>query len=109
MTTFNGIYLLIHLSDCSCEKFYNKIKCTFNASIQKDLIEKLKAIEEDILKKYKSNKVPSYKIYEQVSSGFIKIYAEIGNKPNHSFILKISGIWETTTHYGLTYKFMKTC
>jgi hypothetical protein len=106
--TFNGIYLLINLSDCLCEKFYNKIKCTFNSSNQKELIEKLKLIEEEILKKYKTSKVPSYKIYEQLSSGFIKIYSEIGNKSNHLFILKISGIWETPTHYGLTYKFMKT-
>lgn len=106
--TFNGIYLLVNLTDCTCEKFYNKIKCTFNSSNQKELIEKLKFIEEDILKKYKTNKTPSYKIYEQLSSGFIKIYSELVNKTNHLFILKISGIWETNTHYGLTYKFMKT-
>ena len=106
--TFNGVYLLINLSECSCEKFYNKIKCTFNSSTQKELIEKLKVIEEDILKKYKNNKIPLFKIYEQISSGFIKIYFEIGSKYNNLFILKISGIWETQTHYGLTYKFMKT-
>jgi hypothetical protein len=105
--TFNGIYLLINLSDCLCEKFYNKIKCTFNSLIQKELIDKLKLIEEDILNKHKTNKAPLYKIYEQLSSGFIKVYSDIGNKSNHLFILKISGIWETTTHYGLTYKFMK--
>jgi hypothetical protein len=106
--TFNGVYLLINLSECSCEKFYNKIKCTFNSSTQKELIEKLKVIEEDILKKYNNNKIPLFKIYEQISSGFIKIYSEIGTKYNNLFILKISGIWETQTHYGLTYKFMKT-
>jgi hypothetical protein len=106
--TFNGIYLLINLYDCSCEKYYNKIKCMFNSNNQKDLIEKLKSIEEDILKKYKSNKIPSYKIFDQINSGFIKIYSEITNKSNNLFILKISGIWETNTHYGLTYKFIKT-
>jgi hypothetical protein len=106
--SFNGVYLLINLSECSCEKFYNKIKCTFNSSTQKELIEKLKVIEEDILKKYNNNKIPLFKIYEQISSGFIKIYSEIGTKYNNLFILKISGIWETQTHYGLTYKFMKT-
>ena len=26
---------------------------------------------------------------------------------NNLFILKISGIWETNTNYGLTYKFIK--
>jgi len=106
--TFNGVYLLIRLSDCICEKFYNKVKCTFNSSNQKELIEQIKSIEEDILKKYNTIKIPSYKINEQLSSGTIKIYSDIAYKSSHTFVLKISGIWETPTHYGLTYKFTKT-
>lgn len=103
--TLNGIYLLINLSDILCEKYYNKFKCSFNISNHKEIIENLKLIEEEILKKYKTNKTPSYKIYEQLKSGYIKIYSDVGNKPNTSFILKISGIWETQNNYGVTYKF----
>jgi hypothetical protein len=103
----NGIYLLINLSDISCEKYYNKYKCAFNNSNHKELIDNLKLIEEDILKKYKTNKVPSYKIYEQIKSGYIKLFSDTGNKSNCSFILKISGIWETHNNFGLTYKFIK--
>jgi|688.fasta_scaffold08930_14 hypothetical protein len=106
--SFNGVYLLIKLIDISCEKYYNKYKCNFNVNLHKDLIDNLKIIEDNILKKYKTNKIPSFKIYEQLKSGHIKIFNNIENKVNCSFILKISGIWETQSEFGLTYKFLKT-
>lgn len=104
----NGVYLLINLYDVHCEKYYNKYKCNFNISTHKDIIDNIKIIEEDILKKYKVNKIPLFKIYEQFSSGYIKIFSDLENKSKYSFILKISGIWETQINYGLTYKFIKT-
>jgi hypothetical protein len=105
----NGIYLLIHLTDImTSEKYYNKYKCNFNINFHKDMIENLKIIEENILKKYQTNKIPAYKIYEQLNLGHIKICDNIENKKSCSFILKISGIWETKNNYGLTYKFLKT-
>lgn len=105
----NGIYLLINLQDITCEKFYSKYKCNFNISVHKEIIDKLKQIEEQLLKKYNTNKIASYKIYEQLKSGFIKIFTDVGNRSQCSFILKISGIWETQYNYGLTYKFLKVC
>ena len=104
----NGVYLLINLCDVHFEKYYNKYKCNFNISNHKDIIDSIKIIEEDILKKYKVNKIPLFKIYEQFSSGYIKIFSDFENKPKYSFVLKISGIWETQINYGLTYKFIKT-
>lgn len=104
----NGIYLLINLTDVTCEKYYNKYKCNFNISNHKEIIDSLKIIEEDILKKYKTNKMPSYKIFEQLKAGHIKLFNDVGNLNSCSFILKISGIWETQSNYGLTYKFVKT-
>lgn len=104
---FNGIYLLVKLTDITSEKYYNKYKCNFNINLHKDMIENLKIIEENILKKYQTHKIPSYKIFEQLKSGHIKICDNIENKNNYSFILKISGIWETENNYGLTYKFFK--
>ena len=103
----NGIYLLINLTDVICDKFYSKYKCYFNISNHKDIIDHLKIIEEELLKKYKTTKIPSYKIYEQIRCGFIKIFNDVGNKQHCSFILKISGIWETPHNYGLTYKFLR--
>jgi Zn-dependent M16 (insulinase) family peptidase len=108
--TLNGIYLLINLKDVTCERYYNKYKCIFNTNIHKDLIEDIKIIEENIIQKFKdtsSIKYPEFKIYEQFKNGFIKIFKEIQNKTNHTFILKISGVWETNSSFGLTYKFMK--
>jgi Zn-dependent M16 (insulinase) family peptidase len=103
----NGIYLLVNLNEITCEKFYSKYKCNFNISDHKDIIDKLKQIEEQLLKKYNTNKIASYKIYEQLKSGYIKIFTDVGNRSQCSFILKISGIWETQYNYGLTYKFLK--
>jgi hypothetical protein len=103
----NGIYLLVNFNDITCEKYYNKYKCNFNISNHKDIIDSIKIIEEELLKKYKTNKIPSFKIYEQIRSGYIKIFSDIGNKQQCSFVLKISGIWETQQNFGLTYKFIK--
>jgi hypothetical protein len=103
----NGIYLLVDLYDITCEKYYNKYKCCFNVSNNKDIIDNLKIIEEEILKKYKTNKTPLFKIYEQIKTGYIKIFSDVGNNQKCSFILKISGIWEIQQNYGLTYKFIR--
>jgi len=108
LVTLNGIYILIKLNDIVCDKYYNKYKCAFDVYNHIDIINNLKNIEENILKKVDiKNKLPQYKIYEQLKNGNIKIFNDIGIKSTCSFILKISGIWETFSNYGLTYKFMK--
>lgn len=107
--TLNGIYLLIQLKDINCEKYYNKYKCVFNVNNHKALIEEIRLIEENILQKLSStyyNKYPEFKINEQLKNGFIKIFQEIHSNNMHNFILKISGVWETNSSYGLTYKFI---
>jgi len=105
----NGINLLIPLHDIIIEKYYNKYKCIFNVTTHKEIIENLKIIEEGLLKKYNiKNKIPQYKINEQFKNGNIKLFLENADKlSNSNFMLKISGIWETDCHFGLTYKFLK--
>jgi hypothetical protein len=110
--TLNGIYLLCSFKDIIYEKYYNKYKCIFNIAINKELLDKIKTIEDNILKNiYITNKIPQYKIYDQLKNGYIKIFQNIQKdhniQRNHTFILKISGIWETNMNYGLTYKFTK--
>ena len=108
LVTLNGIYILIKLNDVVCDKYYNKYKCAFDVYNHIDIINNLKNIEENILKKVDiKDKLPQYKIYEQLKNGNIKIFNDIGIKSCCSFILKISGIWETFSNYGLTYKFVK--
>ena len=106
--TLNGIYLIITLNNITCEKYFSKYRCFFSTALHKDIIDNLKIIEENILSKYDgADKTPQYKIYEQIKNGNIKIFNDVGNKSICSFILKISGIWETQLNYGLTYKFIK--
>ena len=73
----NGIYLLIKLNDISCEKYYNKFKCSFNPVNHKDVIENIKIIEENILKKIDIKKIPQFKITEQLKNGNIKLFNTI--------------------------------
>jgi hypothetical protein len=100
--------LLLTLNDISCEKYYTKYRCNFNVLNHKDIIDNLKIIEEDLLKKCEiKDKIPQFKINEQLKNGNLKVFTDIGNKSLCTFILKISGIWETQYNYGLTYKFIK--
>ena len=104
----NGIYLLIQLNDIVLEKYYSKCKCIFNVNTHSELIYNLKVIEENILKKLSfKNKQPQFKIFEQINNGTIKIFGDVQSKQHNLFILKISGVWETSQNYGLTYKFIK--
>jgi hypothetical protein len=104
----NGVYINLLFNDLTIEKHYNKFKCIFNTNIYKKMITDIKKIEENILAKLNIvNKTPQFKIYEQLNNGSVKIFCDSIPKSNSSFILKISGIWETLDQYGLTYKFTK--
>ena len=105
----NGVNLFILLNDISIEKYYNKYKCSFNPINHKEMIESIKIIEENLLKSVNiKNKIPQFKIFEQLKNGNIKIFSENIEKINNGlFMLKISGVWETEFHYGITYKFAK--
>jgi hypothetical protein len=105
----NGIYLMIPLSEVTFEKYYQKYKCIFNSNNNIKTIEKICDIESKLLQKVGTtikNKVPQYKIQEQLKNSHIKILSDNAPVSTASlFLLKISGIWETETHYGVTYKF----
>jgi len=105
----NGVNLFISLNEVNIDKYYNKYRCSFNIVNHKHMIESVKIIEENLLKNVNiKNKIPQFKIYEQLKNGNIKIFSENIEKINNNlFMLKISGIWETEFHYGVTYKFVK--
>ena len=103
----NGIYININLNYTSIDRYYNKYKCSFDTNQYKDLIEKLRIIEDGLIKKISIiGKVPQFKIYEQLKNGNIKVFSETSDNIGNTFLLKIAGIWETETEYGLTYKFI---
>lgn len=103
----NGIYISIQINYTSIDKYYNKFKCSFDSNQYKELIENLKIIEKGLLKKSGIlGKIPQYKIYEQLKNSNIKVFSDSFDKIGNTFLLKIAGIWETDTEYGLTYKFI---
>jgi hypothetical protein len=105
--TFNGIYISINLKCSSIDKYYNKYKCSFDIIEHKEVIDKLRIIEEGLIKKISIlGKVPNFKIYEQLKNGNIKVFSNTLNDISNIFLLKIAGIWETDTEYGVTYKFL---
>ncbi len=107
--TLNGIYILINLFNTTTEKYYNKYKCQFSPSDNSEVISQLCHIENIILLKNTiPNKSPQCILSQQLRSGFMKVFADNdSNFPsNMKFILKISGLWENSSEYGITYKFI---
>ena len=106
LITINGVFIKINMKINNIVAFYNKYKCIFNANDNTETTNAIKEIERQIIDNYQSNKTPVYKIREQLNSMSIKIFTETNvRKIPSEFILKISGLWETPTEYGITYKF----
>lgn len=104
LLTMNGIYLILPFRVLSACNYYNKYKYTFELT---DEIEIIRLIEYDILDKLKScNKKIHYNIYNQLSSGCVKITGPESTCNNPTLLLKMSGVWETDTDCGITYKFI---
>jgi hypothetical protein len=108
----NGIYLLVCFNNIYLENYFNKLRCSFDIETNKDVINRIKIIEDSIIKKVGCNingKIGQCKIYEQIQTGNIKVFSENIKQGtnNNTYILKISGIWETDEYFGLTYKFVR--
>ena len=107
--TLNGIYIQFSLKDVCYEKYYQKYKCVFDGDKYQDIMSGIVDIENSIIKKSAfmfPGKNPQFKIAEQLHHGFIKIFlSDMPKSSNTTFLLKISGIWETDDEYGVTYKF----
>ena len=82
-----------------------------NASV----MEKLNKLETEILCSYamfmNCRKQSSRTIVSRMSQGFFKVRKTekhgVDSPPKH-FLLKVSGIWEGSTHYGLTTKIVES-
>jgi len=103
----NGIYILLSLNITSAEHYYNKIKLSYDNTIDNtNILKSLYNIEHNILRKYKSEKRARNILQETFSVGQIKLYPSNENINNKKLLLKISGIWENEKEYGLTYKLL---
>ena len=101
--SLNGICLKLPFQIIGVSKYYNKCKYEIELSSE---IEQIKLIEMDILQKINIyGKRPQYNIHDHLLSGYIKTICDCKNEPK-SLALKISGVWETDTECGITYKFI---
>ena len=108
--TLNGLYLNVRFNDVSLLNNNNKMKYSIKVTNNIELINFVKQLERDLLDKINIGKRKVYKITEQLQGGVIKIinnnYNSVNSSDYNNYILKISGLWETPTEYGLTYKFI---
>lgn len=101
---------------------FQKIKHTFYFPTEENskMIHDFEMLEKQILHSFSkhnnTNKEKICSLYQQLSNGYIKYYIEKQPssslmRPNENntqrFYLKISGIWETSTEIGLTYKIIE--
>ena len=108
--SMNGIYLSFDMDDVCLESYFNKIKCTFDITKNKDIINTINDIESGIMSISPNNgKLPIYRIYEQLSSGFVKIFTNNEGckcyKKRIRLVLKISGTWIDSESCGVTFRF----
>ena len=105
----NGIVIHFCLNDIFIEKYFNKTKITFNKLNNSNIIKKINNLESELLSSLNINKEQKFLLREQLENGFIKlVHDKIDNKPkNIHLVIKISGIWESKTEYGLTFRCIK--
>lgn len=110
--TSKGLFLGFELKNIIIEKYFNKLKCSFDAQKNSNIIGFIKAVEKSILDivPNKNHKTPSYRIEEQLSNDFIKIYYNNEqempkNLDSIKLLLKISGIWINHKEFGVTFRF----
>jgi hypothetical protein len=102
LVMLNGIYLKFALQVTNVERSFNKFKCSFHKSVNQPVIAALCTIESDLLQKSAvgAHKTAVYRVTEQLNNGFLKVF----NGNSDTFVIKIYGIWESDSEYGLTYK-----
>ena len=107
--TSNGLFITLTLKNVRIDKYFSKIKCTFDKSSNRKTISFIKSLESNILEKIRiPGRTPIYRIDEQLSQNFIKIFTdkqESGNMDQVNILLKISGIWSDSEYCGITFRF----
>ena len=101
--TLNGIYIKIIINK---EFNLKNLIEPYTNSTNLALITVIQNLENDILNKYNSKKIQNNKLKDQLLYLINKLTNITPNKINTTYILKISGIWETHALIGLTFKFI---
>ena len=108
----NDLVIVFTLYDVTFEKYFNKNNLIYNNKKNIENINKLNLLKENLLNALKIDKVKKCLVKEQIDNNFLKIINDRNNvlKQNAhcNIIIKISGIWESKTEYGLTFRCIKT-
>jgi hypothetical protein len=116
--TFNGIFLDFFIKFPERKVYNNKQYLFFNPE-NENIIDTFERIEKSILENFIQNNIDknpdiinkniSQGIYKQLKNGIIKYYqyTNIASVDTPKYYIKISGIWETNTQIGLTYKLIQ--
>ncbi len=103
--TTNGICLLIDIKDISIERKFSKQMAIFKPDNYRELVASIVSLEEHLLEQLvRPTKRPVYSLKEAMLDGRLIVH----NFITPHIVLKISGVWETDTNYGVTYKFVYT-
>lgn len=97
----NCMYIELHFNNLSFTKQHNKLLLKFD-SLQ--YFEELKNFEIGILSKYNSNKKHNCELTNKIINQKLICFNNNNSDNIFKIVLKISGIWESDTEIGLTFK-----
>ncbi len=104
MNDSSFIRIIYSNSDIILNGIYIKID-VYKDNNNIELLDQVDNLEKTILNQYTIDKLQNHKLRDQLNYHISKINNNTKNII-YSYLLKISGIWETDTVIGLTYKFI---
>ena len=115
--TMNGIYIDFPLCNFEKKIFNNKKVLFFDAVSQSELISRISEIENHIIQLFVKNESTQNEnisrkkivttIQSQMNNGMMKYYNYNTDSDSSNFYIKLSGIWETISDIGVTYKLIQ--
>lgn len=113
--TMNGLFLYAPIKIKGIIEDKNLIKFDPYSPENIEFIKKISVIEEELLNYYVLNKQCEYRkqniLSKQFYNGILKVNIDKSFmiRENKTYVVKISGIWETSEQIGVTYKMFEGC
>jgi len=112
--TMNGIYILFPIELSNNDKNSNLVRFNPYQMNNVSVIAEIVKLEHRIVEYYKNifqckAKISNF-LSKQLYSGSLKLYKELNSNESNSpkkYLIKISGVWETSEDVGITYKLME--
>jgi len=116
--TMNGLHLLFPIvidPRSNKTEYVNHIRSIHNNfQLNAKLIHDFCLLEKKLLDQYKkyarSDKQVELCFHKQITTKQLRVYTELNrNVHTNVIIIKISGVWESRNHIGMTYKIVELC